>query len=82
MANKLFKGCIGTNNVEGNPRLCMASAVGGYLTSLGKDEPAGTYDDMEKAELFLLVGSNTAEAHPIVFERIVRAKNKNPNVIT
>jgi len=30
MANKLFRGCIGTNNVEGNPRLCMASAVGGY----------------------------------------------------
>ncbi len=80
MANKLFKGCIGTNNVEGNPRLCMASAVGGYLTSLGADEPAGTYQDIEKAELFMLVGTNTAEAHPIVFERIMRHKNKNPNV--
>ncbi len=80
MANKLFKGCIGTNNVEGNPRLCMASAVGGYLTTMGLDEPAGTYEDIEKAELFLLVGSNTAEAHPIVFERIMRHKNKNPNV--
>lgn len=80
MANKLFKGCIGTNNMEGNPRLCMASAVGGYLTSLGADEPAGTYADIEKAELFMLVGSNTAEAHPILFERIMRHKNKNPNV--
>lgn len=80
MANKLFKGCIGTNNVEGNPRLCMASAVGGYLTSLGLDEPAGTYEDIEKTDLFLLVGSNTAEAHPIIFERIMRHKNKNPNV--
>ena len=80
IANKLFKGCIGTNNMEGNPRLCMASAVGGYLTSLGKDEPVGTYQDIEKAELFLLIGSNTAEAHPILFERIVRTKNKNPNV--
>ena len=80
MANKLFKGCIGTNNMEGNPRLCMASAVGGYLTSLGADEPAGTYEDIEKSELFMLVGSNTAEAHPIVFERIMRHKNKNPNV--
>ena len=56
MANKLWKGCIGTNNVEGNPRLCMASAVGGYLTSFGKDEPAGTYEDIEKSNLFLLVG--------------------------
>ena len=80
MANKLFRGCIGTNNVEGNPRLCMASAVGGYLSSLGADEPAGTYEDIEKSELFMLVGSNTAEAHPIVFERIMRHKNKNPNV--
>ncbi|NIX57619.1 MAG: molybdopterin-dependent oxidoreductase, partial [candidate division Zixibacteria bacterium] len=80
MANKLFKGCIGTNNVEGNPRLCMASAVGGYLSSLGLDEPAGTYQDIENTELFHLIGSNTAEAHPIIFERIVRHKSKNPNV--
>lgn len=80
MANKLFKGCIGTNNMEGNPRLCMASAVGGYLTTMGLDEPSGTYDDIEHAELFLLVGSNTAECHPILFERIVRRKNSNPNV--
>lgn len=80
MANKLFKGCIGTNNVEGNPRLCMASAVGGYLTSFGKDEPIGTYEDIEKTDLFLLIGSNTAEAHPILFERIVRHRNKNPHV--
>jgi len=80
MANKLFKGCIGTNNMEGNPRLCMASAVGGYLSSHGLDEPAGTYADIEKAEMFFLVGSNTAECHPILFERIVRRKNQNPNV--
>jgi len=80
MANKLFRGCIGTNNVEGNPRLCMASAVGGYLSSHGADEPAGTYDDIEKTNLFMLVGSNTAEAHPIVFERIMRHKNNNPDV--
>ena len=80
MGNKLWKGCIGTNNVEGNPRLCMASAVGGYLTSFGADEPVGTYEDIEKAEMFMLIGSNTAEAHPILFERIVRHKNKNPNV--
>ena len=80
MANKLFKGCIGTNNLEGNPRLCMASAVGGYLSSLGADEPVGTYEDFEKTDLFMLIGSNTAEAHPILFERIMRHKTKNPNV--
>lgn len=79
IANKLFKGHIGTNNFEGNPRLCMASAVGGYLTSFGADEPVGSYDDIDHADLFLLVGSNTAEAHPVVYDRLVERKRNNPN---
>ncbi len=78
LANKLFKGHIGTNNLEGNPRLCMASAVGGYLTSFGADEPVGSYDDLDHADLFLLIGSNTAECHPIVFDRIVERKRNHP----
>ncbi|WKZ69738.1 MAG: nitrate reductase [Melioribacteraceae bacterium] len=80
VANKLFKGHIGTNNVEGNPRLCMASAVGGYTTTFGADEPVGTYDDIEKCDMFLLVGSNTAEAHPVIYDRLVARKKQNPNV--
>lgn len=80
IANKLFKGCIGTNNVEGNPRLCMASAVGGYLTSFGADEPVGTYDDIDATDMFFLIGSNTAEAHPVLYDRLVSRKRKNPNV--
>lgn len=79
IANKLFKGHIGTNNLEGNPRLCMASAVGGYMTSFGADEPVGSYDDIDHSELFLLVGSNTAEAHPVVYDRLVARKKQNPN---
>jgi len=79
-ANKLFKGGFGTNNVEGNPRLCMASAVGGYVTSFGKDEPMGTYEDIDHADVFFLIGSNTAEAHPILFQRIARRKEANPAV--
>ena len=77
-ANKLFKAGIRTNNFEGNPRLCMASAVGGYLTSYGKDEPMGCYEDIDHADVFLLVGSNTAECHPILFQRIVRRKESAP----
>jgi len=80
VANKLFKAGLRTNNVDGNPRLCMASAVGGYVTSYGKDEPMGSYADVDHADLFLLVGSNTAEAHPIIFRRIVERKRKNPAV--
>jgi nitrate reductase NapA len=80
VANKLFKAGIGTNNVDGNPRLCMASAVGGYVTTFGKDEPMGLYEDMDHADVFLLVGTNTAEAHPILFQRIVRRKESKPGV--
>jgi len=79
-ANKLFKAGIRTNNVEGNPRLCMASAVGGYTTTFGKDEPMGLYEDIDHADVFFLVGTNTAEAHPIIFQRIVRRKQANRNV--
>lgn len=78
IANKLFKGHIGTNNFEGNPRLCMASAVGGYLSTFGADEPVGSYDDIDHADLFLLIGSNTAECHPVLYDRIVDRKKKNP----
>ncbi len=77
---KVMRGGLQTNNVEGNPRLCMASAVGGYLTSFGADEPIGGYADLEKAYCFFIIGSNTAEAHPVLFRRIMRRKLDNPEV--
>ena len=49
----------------------MASAVGGYVTTFGKDEPMGCYDDIEHAKVFFLVGSNTAECHPVIFDQIL-----------
>ncbi len=77
---KIMRGGLQTNNVEGNPRLCMASAVGGYMTSFGADEPIGGYADIEKAHCFFIIGSNTAEAHPVLFRRIMRRKLDNPEV--
>lgn len=79
--NKLWKGGFKSNMVEGNPRLCMASAVGGYITTFGTDEPAGSYADIEKAKTLFLVGSNTAECHPILFRRVARQKMKDPDSI-
>ena len=79
-ANKLFKAGLRTNNVDGNPRLCMASAVAGYVSTYGKDEPMGCYEDIDHADVFLLVGSNTSEAHPILFRRIVKRKEKGAGV--
>ncbi len=79
-ANKLFKAGFGTNNVDGNPRLCMASAAVGYTQTFGKDEPPGSYDDIDHAECFFLIGSNTYECHPPLWERIMIRKKSNPKV--
>jgi ferredoxin-nitrate reductase len=70
LATKLFKGCLGTNNTDSNSRLCMASAVAGYVSSLGSDGPPTCYDDIDHADLILIIGSNMAEAHPVTFDRI------------
>ena len=78
---KVFRGGLQTNNVEGNPRLCMASAVGGYLTSFGADEPIGGYADIEQCYCFFIIGSNMAEAHPVLFRRVMRRKLDNPSVL-
>ena len=80
LANKIFKAGFKTNNVDGNPRLCMASAVGGYTTTFGKDEPMGTYADIDRASAFFIIGSNTSEAHPVLFRRIARRKQNEPGV--
>jgi nitrate reductase NapA len=80
VANKLFKGAIGTNNIDGNPRTCMASAVAGYVSTFGKDEPMGSYADIEQADVFFIVGSNMAEAHPVLYSRLVDRKNSKKDV--
>ncbi len=78
VASKLFKGCLGTNNVEANARLCMASAVTGFLTTFGADEPMGCYADMEHADTFILWGNNMSEMHPVLFSRILERKRTHP----
>ncbi|NOZ89414.1 MAG: molybdopterin oxidoreductase family protein [Crenarchaeota archaeon] len=87
--NKLTKAGLHTNNLDGNPRMCMVSAVGGFITSFGADEPEVSYDHIDipepdtktHAETFLLIGTNTAEAHPIVFGRIAKVKQANPDKV-
>ncbi|MDF6743928.1 molybdopterin-dependent oxidoreductase, partial [Escherichia coli] len=65
VANKLMKGFIGTANIDTNSRLCMSSAVAGHKRAFGEDLVPVCYDDLETAELIVLVGSNTAWCHPI-----------------
>jgi ferredoxin-nitrate reductase len=70
VVGKLVKGFLGTNNLDSNSRLCMSSAVAGYTGAFGSDGPPGAYSDIELADCLLLLGSNTAACHPIVWSRI------------
>jgi len=80
VASKLFKGCLGTNNVEANARLCMASAVTGFLTSFGLDEPMGCYEDIDHADVFVTWGNNMAEMHPVLYSRMLAQRKRRSNV--
>ncbi len=80
IAQKLLKGCLGTNNFDANSRLCMSSAVSGYIQSFGADGPPCCYDDLEQTDCAFLIGTNTAECHPIVFNRLRKHHKRNRNV--
>ena len=78
VANKLMKGFIGAGNMDTNSRLCMASAVVGYKRAFGADAVPCSYQDLERADCVILTGSNTAWAHPVVYQRLAQAKKERP----
>jgi assimilatory nitrate reductase catalytic subunit len=80
VANKLMKGFIGSANIDTNSRLCMSSAVAAHKRAFGEDLVAVCYEDLELADLIVLVGSNTAWCHPVVYQRIVKAKERRPEL--
>jgi nitrate reductase (cytochrome) len=80
VASKLMKAAIGTNNIEANARLCMASAVTGFMTTFGLDEPMGCYEDIDHADVFVLWGNNMAEMHPVLFSRLLDRRLRDPRV--
>ncbi|WP_201595615.1 molybdopterin-dependent oxidoreductase [Psychrobacter vallis] len=79
VANKFIKGFIGSNNIDSNSRLCMSSAVAGHKRAFGADLVPANYEDLEACDLLVLVGSNMAWCHPILFGRFLAAKKLNPN---
>src|SRR3954452_10288566 len=79
--NKLAKGYIGTNNVDSNSRLCMSSAVSAYRETFGSDGPPACYSDIDQADCMLLLGTNTAACHPIVWARIRRRQKEGARLI-
>ncbi|MEO5597694.1 MAG: molybdopterin-dependent oxidoreductase [Novosphingobium sp.] len=74
VANKLMKGFVGSGNIDTNSRLCMASAVAAHNRAFGEDVVPCSYDDLDEADLILLVGSNTAWCHPVIWQRIEQAR--------
>ncbi|MEI6159156.1 MAG: molybdopterin-dependent oxidoreductase [Roseococcus sp.] len=79
-ANKFTKGFLGTGNIDSNSRLCMASAVAGHRRAFGEDLVPGTYEDLEQADLLILVGSNLAWCHPVLHQRVLAAKALRPSM--
>src|SRR5438270_13917051 len=76
VANKLMKGFIGSANVDTNSRLCMASSVAGHRRAFGADTVPGTYADIDAADLIVLVGSNAAWCHPVLYQSMVANKRE------
>ena len=80
VANKLMKGFIGSANIDTNSRLCMSSAVAAYKRAFGEDCVPCSYEDLDHADLIVLTGSNAAWCHPVLFQRMLRAKKANPKL--
>ncbi|QIB65746.1 nitrate reductase [Kineobactrum salinum] len=78
VANKLMKGFLGSANVDTNSRLCMSSAVSGYQRAFGADHVPCSYEDLEHCDLLVMVGSNAAWTHPVLYQRIAESKQRNP----
>src|SRR5664280_2949961 len=82
VANKLMKGFIGSANVDTNSRLCMSSSVAGHRRAFGADTVPGCYDDLDQADLLVLVGSNAAWCHPVLFQRMLANKqNRGARIV-
>lgn len=81
VANKLGKGFLGTSNVDTNSRLCMSSAVIAYKQSIGADFVPVRIDDINHANLIILTGSNPAESHVVLFNKIRRAQKAGLKVV-
>jgi nitrate reductase NapA len=79
-ASKFVKGGLGSNQLDANARMCMASAVTGYLATYGVDEPAGCYDDLDACDVLIMWGNNPAEMHPVLFSRVIDRRSRGEKV--
>src|SRR5579885_1793348 len=78
VANKLMKGYLGAANIDTNSRLCMSSSVAGHQRAFGADAVPCSYADLELADLLVLVGSNAAWCHPVLWQRMLESRRARP----
>jgi nitrate reductase (cytochrome) len=79
-ATKLVKAGLGHHQIEANARLCMSSAVTGFMATYGVDEPAGCYDDLDRCDVLITWGNNPAEMHPVLFSRVIDRRTRGEKV--
>jgi nitrate reductase NapA len=80
-AQKFMKGGLSNNHIDPNARLCMSSAVTGFLAVYGVDEPAGCYQDLDECDVCILWGNNPAEMHPVLFSRLIDRRSRGEKVV-
>lgn len=80
-SSKFIRAALGSNHIDPNARLCMASAATGYVSTYGVDEPAGCYDDLDAADVVILWGNNPAEMHPVLFSRLLDRRARGEKVV-
>jgi nitrate reductase NapA len=80
-AQKLIKGGLSNNHIDPNARLCMASAVTGFLSTYGVDEPAGCFDDLDRCDVLIMWGNNPAEMHPVLFSRVIDRRSRGEEIL-
>ena len=79
-ALKFIKGGLRHNQIDPNARLCMASAVSGFMTTFGSDEPSGCYDDLDVCDTVICWGNNWAEMHPVLFSRFIDRRGRGDKI--
>ncbi len=79
-ANKFMKAGLSNNHIDPNARLCMASAVTGYISTYGVDEPYNCYDDLDHCDVLILWGNNFSEMHPVLFSRFIDRKLRGDKI--
>jgi nitrate reductase (cytochrome) len=79
-ATKFVKGGLGSHQLDANARLCMSSAVTGFMATYGVDEPAGCYDDLDTCDVLIMWGNNPAEMHPVLFSRVIDRRSRGEKV--